>query len=114
MPTSNFPFPGHDEDMQLMVALAEAHSPRYKSEVDIFLEKGELKVTHGNFTLWYQRDGIGCRVSLSSDSQISYRELSESRLVGDYAKDRDSLFWEFAHSEARLILEEQATLSTSD
>jgi hypothetical protein len=64
IPTSEIPHPEKDEDIRLMVELAEVHSYRYEKQVSEFLENGELKVTHGNFCLKYQKAGIGCRTSL--------------------------------------------------
>ena len=107
---NDLPFPEKDEDIRLMVELAEVHSDRYERQVTEFLDKGDLKVAHGNFSLRYQKAGIGCRISLSSDAENSYRELAEARLVGNYFKDRKTLFWEFAHSEARLIIEEKVII----
>ena len=114
IPTSELPHPEKDEDIRLMVELAEVHSDRYKRQVTEFLDKGDLKVAHGNFSLRYQKAGIGCRTSLSSATENSCRELGEARLAGNYLKDRETLFWEFAHSEARLVIEEKAIISGSD
>ena len=106
-------FPSSDENTQLMGDLADRYSSRYEAQASKLLTNGELIVSNNASTLKYRLEGIGCSVNLSVDSGLSFRKLGECRLDGDFQKKKKTLFWEFAGSEARVMLEEGINPSTN-
>lgn len=104
-PIADLPFPHYDPDTRLMAELAEANDARYKLQAKELLAKSELLVFDVELIIRYRLEGIGCITSISTNSGLSFHETGESRLEKIKSKDEQTLFWEFAYSEARTTLD---------
>jgi hypothetical protein len=95
------------DEVQLLFMgdLASKNGSRYESQAESLTKSGSLIVSVGDFLIKYSIAGIGCKSEISLDKGSTYHVLGERRLEGSKRKKEFTLFWEFAYSESRAILE---------
>ena len=94
-----------DFQFSFMGDLADKNGSRYEAQAQSLTRAGSLIVPVGDFLIKYSIAGIGCKTEISLDNGNTYLALGERRLEGTEQKKAFTLFWEFAHSESRAILE---------
>ena len=106
MSEDDYEFPvieDHTEDVA--VTLAVKNRERYESQAKKFLEDSYLEVHIYDAILRYTYKRNLIQSELSYDEGKSFRWLQGSRLVPGDDFNETQVFWEFAWSEARALLE---------